>query len=179
MKQRDPEQDHDELTQLLRDGDPAGDGSELSPAEIARLRRAIVETSRESRPAWLAVPALAVATILTLAIAAWVLPRPGGDPGLVGPVDSVVDPDPGGMEVVTEVDMDAPEETGVAHTLPDNAVAVALGPPPSVPLAPAPPEVTPVSERAPSAEEVTSRTVRFTTPNGTRIVWVLNPNLDI
>ena len=179
MKHRDPEQDHDELTRLLRDGDPAGDGSELSPAEIARLRRAVIESSRESRPAWLAVPALAVATILTLAIAAWLLPRPGGDPGLVGPVESVVDPGPGGMEAVTEADMDDPEEIVVESTIPDNAVAVALGPPPSVPLAATAPEVTPVSERALSAEEVSSRTVRFTTPNGTRIVWVLNPNLDI
>jgi len=179
MKQRDPEQDHDELTQRLRDGDPAGDRSELSPAEIARLRRAVVETSRESRPAWLAVPALAVATILTLAIAAWLLPRPGDDRGLVGPVDPVVDPGPGGTEAVAEAGRDDPDEIVASKTLPDNAVAVALGPPPSVPTAAAQPEVTPVSDQAPSAEEVSSRTVRFTTPNGTRIVWVLNPNLDI
>jgi hypothetical protein len=180
MRQRDPERSHDELKRLLRDGDPAGDGSEPSPAEIARLRRTVVETSRESRPAWLAVPALAAATILALAVAAWMLPRPGGAPGSAGPVDPVVDPRPVETEAVTEAGSDDPAEIVVASTLPDDAATVAQGPPPpSLPLPTPPPGATPVSEGNASAEAASSRTVRFTTPNGTRIVWVLNPNLDI
>jgi hypothetical protein len=179
MGRRDRDREHDELTRLLRDGDPAGDGSEPSADEFARMRRAVAVVSREPRPAWLAVPALALATILALAVAAWLLTRSEGDPRSAGPVSPDVARDSGASEAVAEADIDDPDEIFGEGVLPEGTITVAQGPPPSDPPPLDPPEAVPAAVKGSPAEAVSSRTVRFTTPNGTRIVWVLNPNLDI
>ncbi len=114
------------LRELLRLGDPAGDGAEPSAAESAELRRVMLRSARTTTP----VRWLPLATAATGAIAAAVLLLPGGfEPTATPPV----------QEMTTDA------ENG------------------------------PAANRA--AED--GRQIRFATENGTQIIWVLDPDLEL
>ena len=67
----------DEIRQLLRRGDPAGDGETLAPDEVARLRRKILaeipsERPRGWRPAWaLGLSVAAAAVLVSIVVFIW------------------------------------------------------------------------------------------------------------
>ena len=161
MTERDRTRKDDELHELLRRGDPAADGSEPRPDEIARMRRAVLaaaETPRRRHVVW--APALAAATVLLVAVTGWMLQRERTGNPAPPEVATTVPELPESPEAVDErpEDVDTPAE--VATTLSPAVVTVA-------------------SSHKPTRVSDSARTVRFTTAGGTRIVWVLDPNLDI
>jgi len=121
------------LREVLRRGDPEGDGRAPSGVERATLRRRMVDAARaSSSPAWSRLPvfasALTVAALLVVASLFWLQPDVHDAPSRV------------------DVGIDAGNGTS---TTAEN------GTPPPI------------------------RNVQFVTRGGTRIVWVLNRNLDI
>ena len=116
--------DDDSLRGLLRHGDPAHDGSELSPSEATELRRVMLRSVRTSQSMrWIPLGAAVAAAVL-----AAIVFLPG-------------------------------------QTLTPNHNK-ASGPTGSAPLA--------LEE---SAEA--KRQIQFATDQGTQIIWVLDPNLDL
>jgi len=114
---------HASLGEMLRRGDPAGDGREPDASEIAALRQALLtEAERPPARAWLAAPAWAVASALLLATwlgwqARWttaVAPQARPDTMTVSETPRVEEPrarqiqfaTPGGTRVVWVLDPD-------------------------------------------------------------------------
>lgn len=115
------------LQALLREGDPAADGSELSTDEALNLRRSVLRRVRTARPIrWWPVTAAAAATLLAAAL---LLPS----------------------RISTPVS-------------PSNGTSGPSG---------APPELT--EQQASDSP----RQIRFATEQGTQIIWVLDPDLEL
>lgn len=180
-----------ELADLLRRGDPAADGRDPRPDEIARMRRAVLaEAHGAAAPgrtagwrSWVAraaVAATAVVAVLTL----WSQlpgpdappsPRPGasaGGPavGDTGKGDS--DPRASSPPMVLPEGPRFPSQRPVPD-LPaavDAEAGTALAPTPAAADATGPPST---ESRRPA------RTVRFTIPGGTRIIWKLDPDFHL
>ena len=157
MTDRKRQRFEDELRQRLRRGDPAADGSEPRPDEIARMRRAVLAAAEEAPRRLVWVPALVAAAVLLVAVAGWVLVRGSRapEPVLVESTRTVPEQDP--PQVATTGTPELPESPEPVYERPETVAA--LDPP--------------------SRVSDSARTVRFTTAGGTRIVWVLDPNLDI
>jgi len=152
---------NDNLRAVLRRGDPDRDGRAPSTAEHAALRRLIVDAAGASAPpVWGRVPALASALIIVVMLAAvslfWF--RPGGNdspPRLAGRA-AVEHPAAGGATIDRSPDGSAVAGGRSPAGAGDGAAAGIDGnSPPSI------------------------CKVQFVTSGGTRIVWVLNRNLDI
>jgi hypothetical protein len=131
------------------------------------MRRVIVDATRRPGPGAWRVPALALAAIAALAVALWLLPRRETTPEVV--------PSTLPSETVADSLLDGGEDAPV----PEGPITIAPGAASPGPRTGGHPEPAPSADRASPPEERTARTVRFTAPNGTRIVWVLDPNLDI
>lgn len=167
---REPE---DRLTRLLRRGDPATEGGELSPAEAARMRHALVAVlEARKRPLllrWRPVLATAAAAAFSLALvlnrwktedepapvaaaqgptspAAAVVPRAASEPLSAAPRRTVRSPAARGVKPSSR-------PTLRPHTRPERAATK--------------PADTPAVHAA--------RQIEFETPGGTRVVWVLDP----
>jgi hypothetical protein len=153
---------NDRLRAVLRRGDPDGDGRTLSPAERAALRRLIVGAARSSSaPAWPPLPAIAASLVAVVTVAAaslyWLRPAGHNDPARVAGRAAVERPAAAAGTMVVE-----PPAGGTAAGHPPSGVA-ADGP----------------GVEIDSDAPPTIRNVQFVTAGGTRIVWVLNRNLDI
>jgi cytochrome c-type biogenesis protein CcmH/NrfG len=154
----------DELRRLLERGDPAGDGSEPTSDDWARMKRAMLHASKEPRALRRVGRALLVtATVAAVAIVAIRVARVG-------------------RHETTEV---APPPTATARVEPRPAPSIAELTPSATPSAAAP-----IAARAPApvrrhparlADHVVHepRTVRFVTASGTQIVWTLDPNFKL
>ncbi len=157
MTDRKRQRFEDELRQRLRRGDPAADGSEPRPDEIARMRRAVLNAADAPTRRLTWAPVLVAAAVLLVAVAGWILVRGLRAPEPVLTQDTRAVPEQPPPQVATT---DAPELPESPEPVDERPETVAALDPPSR-----------VSDSA--------RTVRFTTAGGTRIVWVLDPNLDI
>ena len=197
--------DDDKLASLLRDADPAADPAAdeavIAPAELAAMRRALIAAADApaSSKRWglgkprprAALPMAAAAG--AAAVALWLL-----GPTVLAPVD----PSPTAQQArssdsapdaITEVpggrasdparqpsadpsDAVLPETT----VLPPTVSAAGSPPPASAAVAPAPPIEAPpgagdlTTTETPSTDRK-ARTLQFTTPRGTRIIWTLDP----
>ncbi len=110
----------DELRDLLRQGDPADDGSELTRAEAAELRQVMLRSARTTTPMrWLPLAATAAAAVTAAVL---LLPGDGRTPA---------------------------------------------------------PEQAPSRISGSQDEEDDTRQIRFATENGTQIIWVLDPDLEL
>lgn len=175
MKQHGSPDGDGRLRRILRRGDPAGDGNDPSPAEVDRLRRRILAQAardRARRPArpgwrWAAAAALAVVGVLL----AWkpLTDRPSAPATRAQALPVVEEPAPA---VRTPADVAPPPPP-------------ARGPePPTVAARVAEPD-TPATGPALSREAAgprkppSSRQMQFVTARGTRIIWTLNPDLDL
>ena len=116
---------HDEIRELLRRGDPAGDGQGLDPEETARMRRRIVaEPATRRASVFRPLPAFAAAALVVLMVAVgWKVMR------------SELPPAPDGTDSVT---VPGPGDTGRRL-----------------------------------------RQVQFSTPGGTRIIWLLDSEFEV
>ena len=159
------------LRRLLREADPAADDAELSREEVREMRRTVLSAIPETRRRWGLVPILAGAAAAILAL-------------LLG--------------LTTWLDSGSP--TAPSRQPPRVAVRPGKSPVPVVPVPPAAPTTRASSERAtaqtsatprrrtprrrPSAPkasipeptviaEAETHQIQFSTPGGTRIIWVL------
>lgn len=166
MSPDDPTRKTDDLGELLRRADPAAETPGL-PAEDARvIRRRMLEEADTRLPVLPFRPAWAAVAVLLLLAMVWIwrtgehsAPRPPETPIRVTetPRDSSPSPTP---SVVPE----APEPPGETS-------------PPQTAAARRPPTVE--ASEDPIAEKRTSRQVQMQAPGGTRIVWVLDPDLTL
>jgi len=158
-----------ELRKLLNLGDPADDGIESAPEEVAAMRRTIlnaIDTSPAAR-SWLSRPyATAAATVAVALIALTLLLR-------AGPWGAVLQPETRPVTPAEPVPAAPIESTTAVVESPE---ALAAEPSADEPTVAAVEEsqgiVPPTVEREP-------RTVRFTAPGGTRIIWTLDPDFQL
>ena len=151
------------LTRLLRSADPAADGAAPTPVETAELRRRVLRSVRTSRPLpWIPI---AVASSLLLLLVVGLL--------FEGPArrsETAVQPG-AGSDLATDRPLHRPDSTApVAASADDDARPTEGARPAAQPVTPAADDVRP-------ADGV--RQVQFATEGGTRVIWVLNPELAL
>jgi hypothetical protein len=178
------------LRRLLQAGDPAADDRDPDPAELNRWRRKTLTAAEtgSSTAAWWR-PLLPVAAVVAVAVLAAIYLLPSGEPGessspAVITQQTPVDDGAPAPEVQPAVEAD----TSGGHTEPDrlllaqeqsgNFAGVSPGmmqeiSPAAAPVPPAPDS--PVADVVLAA----ARTVHFTAPGGTRVIWTLNPELEL
>jgi hypothetical protein len=175
------------LRDLLRQGDPAAGEPGLSTEEIHAMRRAVLTAAPERRRRGL-IPALATGAAVGLAVLLAVALWRGGEPQIQPPEEKVaaVTPEPvrpPAPPVVVEPqapetpeDTTPPQEPAVKKPVRKRHAAPRVDPPP-VPGEPEPPvmlaSVPEPSLPEPRLEEPRTREIQFSTPGGTRIIWVL------
>ncbi len=149
----------DELRSILRKGDPAAGDPGLTPEEVQAMRRTVLSAVPEPRRRGWLVPAMVTAAALILAaVVALSLRQPVRPP--------LPHAGEGRGEGVVVVEKTPP--------LPSPAPQEREPPP-------APEKKKPV-RRAPESEpvvvaqaELSSTQIQFSTPGGTRVIWVLRP----
>ncbi|MFQ5743533.1 MAG: hypothetical protein ACE5HV_08080 [Acidobacteriota bacterium] len=164
----------DELRALLRRHDPAADGSEPWANELAAMRRAILQQAAERRASWFGLSWTAIGAAAAVA-------------GAVFAVALLLRLGPGAMTSGPQADRlsaEAGEESGTTPVAPsggageearaDNESGQRAAPEGGAIEEPA-------RERAATAAGHPrpgrqARTVRFTAPRGTRIIWTLDPD---
>jgi hypothetical protein len=196
----------EELGNLLRLGDPASDGREPSRDQIAAMRRAVlnsVDTRATTRPRFSRSLVTAMATLAVALVALVILLQAGpwgevlqpetgpattADPAPVtdteptpveSPVTEAIDPVETAPLVAAEEDPAAaatdpsPDAIGISE-VPSTTVA-------EVPSADAVQQAASVgAPESPGAADTgrEARTVQFTAPGGTRIIWTLDPEFE-
>jgi hypothetical protein len=162
------------LRRLLRDSDPAGGETGLTTEEVQPIRRKVLTAAPETRRHWLQSPALAGAALAALILAvAWAMwpSRPdmnvratagvpsGTQQALVVPpgttAGSPAASAPGGEGVVAEKSAAPP---------PGENRPRRIRKPTRAPTSPEPDQV---------AAQVEERQIQFSTPGGTRVIWIL------
>lgn len=169
------------LREILKRGDPAAEGG-LAPEEIQAMRRAVLAAVPEPRRrSWL-VPAFAGAAALILAaVIALSLWRPAPEKAAVRPPLPPAGEGRGEGPVVVEKTPPLPSpasqereppapEKKKAEPVPEKKKPVRRAPEPeTVVLAQVEPPI------VPEAASHGSTQIQFSTPGGTRIIWVLQP----
>jgi hypothetical protein len=154
-----------DLRSILRKGDPAAGEPGLTPEEVREMRRTVLAAVPEpKRRGWL-VPALAGAAALIVAVAL-ILWQPESEV-----VKAVRPPLPLAGE-------GRGEGSGVAQAEKTPPHRPSAGLPAAQERAPAPaPEKKKKVRRAPEPVVIaqTETQIQFSTPGGTRIIWVLHP----
>jgi hypothetical protein len=157
------------LRQILRQGDPAGEDGGLTPDEARAMRRTVLTAIPERTRRLLPVLALAGALATAALIAVLLLLRPAPAPA---PARVAVAPVPPAPQVAQVPIPPAPrpsqeeEERVPAHRRHS-------GHHPRRPAAP------PIHDTLASLETAdTQRQVQFSTPGGTRIIWILKSEKD-
>ena len=152
---RETERD-DDLQQVLRRGDPAGDGRDPQADEIARMRATVLGAATEGRShgfsGWVWATATTAAAAGAIAAAFFL---GAGRP-----------PEPTRREVVA-----LPE--AAVEILPIAAEPAVPGPGSPEPVPPPPPT------GVPPAEVQLARQIHFTGSSGTKIIWTLDPDFDL
>ncbi|MBZ5638080.1 MAG: hypothetical protein LAO51_04895 [Acidobacteriia bacterium] len=157
--------DDPELRAVLRRGDPAGDGRALPPHDVARMRRTVLTAAegRQARVPWLAWAAAAVAVAVVML---------AGREMLRGPADVTGH---GTAPPTVAKTLEAPPAASPVkpREVPD-VVAVR-------PARPAARRRAGTAARLPSGGEAQRAPllVQFTTPNGTRVIWKLDPEFKL
>jgi hypothetical protein len=169
----------EDVREALRRGDPAAGETGLSPAEAQAMRRAILTAVPAERRPFRLIPAFAAAAVAVLSLAVALGLWRAHEPQPVQPVQQTppapqVTPAPSVPSIPS-----APAETPTAAI----AGAAVQSPPaihtpprlhaihhPAVRLAQARKPVHPAAE---DTDETPTRQVQFSTPGGTRIIWLL------
>ena len=167
-----------ELRDVLRRGDPAADGREPDPAEVARLRAAVVGMAPGARspllPRWAWAGAAVVAAGGVLVVVSLVGGRLPGVPaetppevaGLPQRHEPAAAPGPGSPFAGAGGPEDASRPSGA----PARA---------GVPEATAAEPAVLAAERPPGEGAQPPRQIHFTGVRGTRIIWTLDPDFDL
>jgi len=159
---------NDELRSILRKGDPAAGDPGLAPEEVQRMRQTVLAAVPEPRRRGWLVPVLAGAAALILAaviaLSLWrpeskvvkhVRPLPlAGEGRGEGSVVVEQKTPPRPSPAPQEREPPSPEKEKPVHHEPEPVVVARVEPP--------------------AAPEATHQ-IQFSTPGGTRIIWVLHP----
>lgn len=165
----------DELREILKRGDPAAGDPGLTPEEVHAMRRTVLSAVPEPRRRGWLVPAMVTAAALILAaVVALSLWRPEPPKVAVRP-PAVRPPLPPAGEGRGEGSVVQPEKT---PPLPSPALQEREPPPsPRKEVVRPEPEPEPVvlAQAEPPAAPHGPTQIQFSTPGGTRIIWVLRP----
>jgi hypothetical protein len=164
----------DDLRSILRKGDPAAGEPGLTPEEVQGLRRAVLSAVPEPRRRGWMVPAMAGAAALMLAaviaLSLWQPVRPplplAGEGRGEGPVLE--------MEEAAAAENPPPQPSPASRErepepAPEKKKPVRRAP------APAPVVIAQAAQAEPPAAPHSPTQIQFSTPGGTRIIWVLQP----
>lgn len=178
--------DDGRLRELLRRGDPAGDGEGLDPGAVARMRREILSAAADggrfrSIGDWRL--ALGVGVVAVLAIAMIWLPRDERPISRSTESTSGANDEPR-VETAAPRRAEAsaePTPETVAVSAPSAAAATVPEPvlAPSRELVLARSETEPRPAPGSGEEKGQAMTIRFTTSNGTQIIWTLDPRVEL
>jgi len=163
--------DDDKLASLLRDADPAADEAVIAPAELAAMRRALIAAADAPASAkrWslrrprlrAALPVAAAAGAAALAL--WLLGPTVLAPVVPSPAAQQARSSDPAPDAISEVP--GARASGPARQ-PSATPASAIDTPPGA--GDLTTTETPVTDRK-------ARTLQFTAPRGTRIIWTLDP----
>ena len=160
----------DQLRDLLRKGDPAAGDPGLSPDQIGRMRRIVLDATSEPHRRLVWIPALAgvagVAAMIALLVA-------------LGPWRTGETTAPPAPERIASVPVPSvsPAPPALARVEPPVRMARREPTPPhSRHLMVHRPE--PVATVAHAETDHEARQVQFETPGGTRVIWILNPTTE-
>ena len=165
------------LRDVLRGADPAAGEPGLAPEEVQAMRRAVLTAVPEPRRRWIPFAALAGSALAALLLAVLLLmpdsegpaapphqparvaekPRPAPQ-SVPAPVEPVVAEKPTPRETRTPRKRPAPEPApmAIAEAAPE-----------------ATPELPPIEPEVEATIAAETRQIQFSTPGGTRIIWVL------
>jgi hypothetical protein len=156
---------NDRLKSVLRQGDPAAGDPGLSPEEIQAMRRTVLSAVPEPRRrGWLIPVATGAVLILAavLGLSLWRQPAPAHPPNRASSEGRVVAPSPAQRGRVGE------GSSSPAPARPARDVKVAR-------VRPRPrPRPVPKPEPAVEIARTETQQIQFSTPGGTRVIWVLN-----
>jgi len=170
-----------QIRRLLMEGDPADDGRDPDPVELSSWRRrALAATWTGRQPGgwhWRLLPLATMAAAAIVAVIFALLPQAPvklPEPATMTrnvPADGVVTapvavPAP---PIFTQGDTREPDARLLVQDQMEPALSPAVQPHISVSSSPSPP----------AGVAVTTRTVHFTAPGGTRVIWTLNPELQL
>jgi outer membrane biosynthesis protein TonB len=163
------------LRDVLRGADPAAGEPGLASEEVQAMRRAVLTAVPEPRRRWIPLAALAGSALAGLILALTLLApdsegpaAPPRQPARVAERPAPV-PVPAPAEpVVAAVEPEKPRKTSRRKQRPEPApVAVAEAAPEATP------EPVPIAPEAVATIAAETRQIQFSTPGGTRIIWVL------
>lgn len=168
------------LRDVLRGADPATGEPGLAPEEVQAMRRAVLTAVPEPRRRWIPIAALAGSALAALILALMLLaPDPEGpavpprQPKRMAERPSPTPPVPAPVEpvMVAKEPEEPPRETRAPRQRPapkTAPLAVAEAAPEATPE-----PVVPIAPEAETAIAAETRQIQFSTPGGTRIIWVL------
>ena len=153
------------LRRLLREADPAADDAELSREEVREMRRTVLSAIPETRRRWGLVPILAGAAAAILALMLGLMTWLGSE--------SPTAPSRQPRRVAVKSPVPAPPAAPTIRTSSERATAQT-----SVTPRRRTPRRTPSAPKASVPEpmviaEAETHQIQFSTPGGTRIIWVL------
>ena len=175
--------DDHELGRLLRAGDPAGDGRDPDRNELQSWRRKILNAagsghgvlSRRTR----LLPLMAAAAAVVLAVMFFLLPERPTPTSEAPQIAMSPPPAPPATEPEEKAPMGVPEAASPVSEQPP--LLSATSPSPEADTTPHPSPVATVASTADAAVIPASaaRNLQFTAPGGTRVIWTLNPDLQL
>jgi len=160
------------LRDLLRQADPAAGDPGLAPEEIQAMRRAVLTSIPEPRRRWIPIAVLAGSALAALILALTLLSPDAEGPAAPPrqPVRIAERPKSAPAPVPVPVPPPAPEPVVEKPEKPRKTRAPRKRPKPE-----AVPEALPFEPEA-VATIAETRQIQFSTPGGTRIIWVLSSN---
>ncbi|HEX4953470.1 MAG TPA: hypothetical protein VF017_08765 [Thermoanaerobaculia bacterium] len=173
MNQPDDAREHQQtpLSRLLRQADPARDGGDLAPEQVARMRRTVLQASREAaeptptRLAWrFALAAAALGGLALVLLWASRAPQPV-EPPAVASLELAL-PAPAALPAEAAPPTEAPPLAPARSPRRRPAFAHAAG--------------RDVAATEPAAVALAGRRqLHLQSPSGTRVVWVLDPDFSL
>lgn len=166
------------LRGLLREADPAAEDPGLAPEEVQAMRRAVLTAVPEPRRRWIPLAALAGSALAALILAMMLL-RPAPEAPAAPPLQPArlaerpsPTPAPAPVEPVAVAVAEEAEKLRETprkqHWRPEPApVAIAEAAPEATP------ELPPIEPEVETTIAAETRQIQFSTPGGTRIIWVL------
>jgi hypothetical protein len=160
-----------QLREILRQGDPAEGVGGLTPEEVRAMRRTVLTAAPEPRRRLLPVLAMAGAAAMAVLIALVVL-KPGSVEPLPPPRIAAV-PAPSAPSLAPPPQ--APSETPRMEPAPRAKRTAARAVHRRHPLRNRPEEAVALASLTPAGTpgEPVTRQIQFSTPGGTRIIWIL------
>ncbi|HEX6898470.1 MAG TPA: hypothetical protein VF789_02110 [Thermoanaerobaculia bacterium] len=159
------------LRDLLRQADPAAGDPGLASEEVQAMRRAVLTSIPEPRRSWIPIAALAGSVLAALILALTLLSPDAEGPAAPPRQPARIAEKPKAAPAPVPVPPPAPEPAVQEPEKPRETRALRKKPKPEPEVTPEPAPILPEAETTIAAE---TRQIQFSTPGGTRIIWVLS-----